>query len=341
LPPRIADLYTSAEEKEAAAAAAAGAKGKKGKGKDADEGFEPNPEDPYPNLTVTYMNALKLAGEAGKAEIVALGGTVDDEEPKGGKDQGKCKGKGKGKDKAEEEPPAELSEEAKVLQNRITTQNEILVRRLRRLRKYGLASLDELQIFAQGVYSRFSQTVSSRLKGEATCISSLGSVARGAIERFETLAFHLTVAHEDRYRFPLLLELALDTDLTLDSGLRLIAETAPPPTPVVEKVDEEGIAFSPDQLVEYESQLSSLANTGGAGSRRGDMVITSTCFTEAMHRFACDDFLLPEKWQELGRSAWVKMAKLFDEAGTGTVDGASVMQAVTNDAAGVLGKISA
>jgi len=339
--PTVADLYVTAEAKAEAEAAAEGGKKGKGKGKDTgEEGFEPDPSDPYPSLTITYMNALKLAGEAGAAEIKALGGSVEEEDAKGGKGGKAAKGKGKGKDKGEEEAPAELSEEAKVLQKRLATQNEILVRRLRRLRKYGEATLDELAIFAQSSYARFSETITNRVQAEATCISALSAVARDAIEKKETLPFHLTVDHGDLYRFPLLLQLDQDTDLTLDSGVRLMPEAAPPPTPIVEAVDEAGVSFSRDQLSDLQEQLQLLASCGGAGSRRCDMVVTRTRFAEAMQRFACDDVLLPDKWQELGRAAWTKMAQLFDQTDSGTVDGSEVMEAVADDAAGVLAKIS-
>merc|ERR1711865_1231420 len=187
-----------------------------------------------------------------------------------------------------------------------------------RLRKYGEATLDELAIFAQSSYARFSETITNRVQAEATCISALSAVARDAIEKKETLPFHLT----------------------LDSGVRLMPEAAPPPTPIVEAVDEAGVSFSRDQLSDLQEQLQLLASCGGAGSRRCDMVVTRTRFAEAMQRFACDDVLLPDKWQELGRAAWTKMAQLFDQTDSGTVDGSEVMEAVADDAAGVLAKIS-
>jgi len=335
LPTVVAELYLSAEEKEAAAAAAdgGGKKGKKGKGGGEEEETDPN--DPYPSLTKTYMNALKLAGAAGVAEIVAMGGAAPEEDGGGGKAKGKDKGK-KGKKGDEEEVPEELSDDDKVLQQRIATQDEILVRRLRRLRKYGTATLDELQIFAQTVYQRFASSVDERVKAEATCISALSQVARGTIEEKDVLPFHLTVDHADLYRFPLLLQLPQDTDLTLDKGVRLIPVPAAPPVPVVESVDE--TSFSPDQMEALKEQLKGLAASGGAGARRGDIMMTRTRFADAIHRLAQDDWAMPEQWQALTKQDFAKLAQVFDTEGKGCVDGAEFLTAVGTDAAGVLAK---
>jgi hypothetical protein len=286
------------------------------------------------------VKALKVAGPAANAELLAVTG-VDPANPDAGSDKKKGGGGGdkKAKKGEEEPPPPELTEEEKAVEARLAVQDEILVRRLARLRKYAVAVLDGLAVFAQESYAKFAAAIEERVRAEAACISALSGVARRAVERKEVLPLMLSIDHKDVYRFPHLLQLEKDTDLTLDHGVRLLPVPDPPPVPEVEAVDEEeGVAFSPEQISALEHSLQSLACAGGAGSRRGDMTVTTTKFADAMHRLACDDVALPWAWQELDKKQFVHLAREFDQGSKGCVDGHDFLHAIKKHAGAVLAK---
>jgi len=326
LTPDVSDIYESDEVKlareEAEAAAGGKKKGKEKKGGDEGE-FEPDPADQYPSLSICLNKALQLAGTSALAAVV--GEEAVDDGAKGGK---------KKKGGEEDEPPKPKSALMLETIELEAKQNEILGQRLERTRLVARTTLDGVRIFGAEVLERMRQAVDARVKSEASCISAVVAVAKQAVEEEVTLPFDLRVTPEEVYRFPVLVELEQDTDLILDKGLRLIPEDPPTPPPVVETLDD--IKFSKDQIAMLQDQLLQNAFTMSGLRDPATACMTVSAFVDSMMRFASDDVMLPAKFQELPRHAFLAIALGCDPEDTGAFDAMVFASMVEADAQGVL-----
>ena len=145
--------------------------------------------------------------------------------------------------------------------------------------------------------------VNARVEAEGTAVGALLAIVRDAIESESSLPFDLRVDAPDQYRFPFLTALAADTDVTLDQGVRWLPEPVPPPPPIVDNVDPDGVALSGAQLAAFDAMLQAAVRAGGRGSGAKG-AITCRRLAACMARAATHDTALPLRWQQLDMDAF-------------------------------------